>query len=85
MECALYRSGDSVHLLLHERMRAPTVIQTSFGPWDRVGWLDLDAVAEPLRDRLLDDLASNFYAVLPPEDISSLEPIVTPARRPRHH
>lgn len=84
MECALYRSGDAVHLLLHERMRAPTVIQTSFGPWDRVGWLDLDAVGEPLRDRLLDDLASNFYAVLPADDVPSLEPIVTTTKHSHH-
>jgi len=84
VECALYRSGDSVHLLLHERLSAPTVIQTSFGPWDRVGWLDLDEVGEPLRDRLLDDLASNFYAVLPAEEVPDLKPIVTMDKRPYH-
>jgi hypothetical protein len=81
VECALYRSSDSVHLLLHERLRAPIVIQTSFGPWDRLGWLDLDEVGEPLRDRLLGDLQSNFYAVLPAEEVPVLEHIVTTDRR----
>ena len=80
MEFALFRSRDAVHVLLHRRV-APSVIQTSFGPWDPLGWVDADDLAEPLRQQVLEDLADNAFAVLPSDAAPAIARL---AHRARH-
>ena len=83
MEFALFRSEDAVHLLLHHRASAPLVIQTAFGPWNALGWVDADALSAPLRRQVLEDLATHAYAVLPADAARRLAGLV--ARSHRHH
>lgn len=79
MEFALFRSQDAVHVLVHHRIGAPTVIQTSFGPWAPLGWIDSRELDEPLRQQVLDDLATNAYAVIPADNAPDI------ARRAARH
>ena len=83
MEFALFRSEDAVHLLLHHRASAPTVIQTAFGPWNALGWVDADALPDPLRRQVLEDLSTQAYAVVPANDARELAELAARTRR-RH-
>lgn len=83
MEFALYRSDDAVHVLLHHRASAPLVIQTAFGPWNALGWVDIDALSDPLRQQVLDDLSTHAYAVVPADDARRLAALAA-RKHPRH-